>query len=119
MILRRITSARGTVLLWEGLSCWHGDDADQLKECEHQAIVRESGWVLIAPVPANNQELSVAHYGGSIRIRAADESRLRTNDALVNRIVRSKQSLHRSRNMVMENVLMDAFLRDKTTGTVQ
>lgn len=73
-----------------------------------QVIVRDSGWTLIAPVAANIQELSVAHYGGSIRIRAADESRLRTNDALANRIVRSKQSLHKSRNMAMENVLMDA-----------
>lgn len=93
-------------MLWEGLSCW-----ESTQEPGQRVMVRNSGWALVSPLAPHMTEVSAAHYGGFMKIYAADESRLQTTDALVTHIARSIQALHRSRNMFMENMLIDRVLQ--------
>lgn len=106
LIHRCIVDSRGITILWEGLSCW-----ESTQEHGQRVMVRSSGWALITPLAPHMTEVNAAHYGGSMTIYAADKSRLKTTDALVTHIARSIQTLHRSRDMHLENILIDTVLQ--------
>lgn len=104
-IMRRIRSDLGTVLLWETMSCWQGTDAT---EKNPDAIVRESGWSIIAPV---QDALSVCHFQKTFRISASDGSRMKKRDPLVRKIVHTCQEFHRVQTRRMENMVIDSNMQ--------
>lgn len=103
-MLQRLMHVRSrTVMLWEDAFCWH----------EHRnsprAIVRGSGWVLIAPVSGHQHELSIVFSGGFILIHTSDRSRLRSSDAVIESIVAYVQMEQRARIRSLEDALMNTI----------
>lgn len=105
LILRRIEHARGTLLLWEGASSWQSSDADT----RHQ--VCDSGWTLIEPADGHSDNVCVVRYGGCLQIHGVNEAQLRPNDRQVAGIVRAVRSHVKTRNLHMENDLIDSWLQ--------
>lgn len=112
LCLPRLVNMRGkTVLLWEDALSWQPDAKSA------PVIIRCSGWALVTSIAGHSDELSVVHAGGFIQIHATDGARLKPTDSLVKEIVRSMQSLQRSRCANLENALMDEYCRSQKRNT--
>lgn len=108
-IVRRVLTDYGTVLLWENMSYWQAH-----KSCEapRRAIVRESGWSIIAPVSFEGLEsTSVSHCNCFVNMYLIDGSRMKKTDPFTKSIVQSIQKLYEQQARNVENLVMDARIR--------
>lgn len=107
VITRRVNDARGVLLLWEGSSVWQANE-DRQAPSDSCLGVQSSGWALVTRL---EPEVSVAHYGCSMRIHSVgDDSCLDLSNVLVNCVVQSMRLLNQSRASYLENALLDELL---------
>lgn len=101
LILRRIVNLReSSILLWEDASFW------QSHAMAVRMLVRTSAWAFVSPALGHEDEISLVYCGGLIQIHATDGSPLKPGAAEVKSIVKSMQSLQRSRVSCMEESLL-------------
>lgn len=109
-LLRRIRTAYGVLLIWESMSHWQSSEAGEKTPF---AIVRESGWSIIAPANKHIEDLSIGYCGKSYRIQSSDGSNLKKSDPLVRKIVHTCQEFHNHHLRRGENTIMDRSLQQQ------
>lgn len=111
-IVRRIMNEHGTLLLWETMSYWQSDTAPHVTDQSppKRAMVRSSGYAMIAPFKGYEATMSVAQCKIGIDIHSLDGSKMRKTDPLVRNIVSAFQRFHKAQAHVVENLVMDAAM---------
>lgn len=108
-IVRRVLTDYGSVLLWENLSYWQAH-----KSCDtpSRAIVRESGWSIIAPFSYEGLEsTSVSYCNCFVNMYSVDGSKMKKTDPFTKSIIQSIQKLYQQQAQNVENLIISARLR--------
>lgn len=114
-LLRRIRTAYGALLIWESMSHWQRSEAGDKTPF---AIVRESGWSIIAPANKHIDDLTIGYCGKSYRIQSSDGSSLKKSDPLVRKIVHTCQEFYNHHLRRGENTIMDRSLQREPRSSV-
>lgn len=108
-ILRRVSTDHGTLIMWETMSFWQTHDS---RETPQRAIVRESGWSVIAPF-CNGEfgNSSIARCEVSASINSADGSKMRQSDPLARGVISTIQNVLDQQSRNVENLFLDHRIR--------